>query len=103
MRTWTIRLKVRRGNLVKSGTFVTRDYRTSASVVPVAPDDGAGRWVVSFDKGQASSCTIARAAPSCWSTTFRSTVENSPSSVARDLSRCERRRSGPHRWWSHRR
>ena len=49
--TWTIRLKVRRGNLVKSGTFVTRDYRTSASVVPVAPDDGAGRWVVSFDKG----------------------------------------------------
>lgn len=49
---WTIRIQVRIGELVASGTFATRDYRSDASVVPVAADDGAGRWIVGFDKGQ---------------------------------------------------
>ena len=48
---WTIRIQVRIGEVAKSGTFVTRDFRIIAGAAPVAADDGAGRWIVHFDKG----------------------------------------------------
>ncbi len=47
---WDIEIMVRSGPVRRSGTFLTNDIRGPAALAPAAPDDGAGRWIVRFDK-----------------------------------------------------
>ncbi len=46
--TWVVRLQVNCAGVGRSGTFDSRDHRTRAAAVPVAPDDAHGRWHVGF-------------------------------------------------------